>query len=124
MTSGKRILVIGAGASGLAAIKSCKEESLDVLCYEKNKSFGGRWRYTKHFSTRTGSVMKSTVSIFSKEMGAFSDFPPPSDFPNYLHNTKMLAYLTLYSKKFDLTPHIKFQIEVVSMKISIFLTFF
>ena len=114
MVSKRRILVIGAGASGLAAIKSCKEESLDVICYEKTKNFGGRWRFTEQHIPGTASIMKSTICVSSKEMEAYSDFPPPNDFPNFLHNTKMLAYLSLYAKKFDLIRHIFYQREVVS----------
>lgn len=114
MATDQKVLVIGAGPSGLAAIKSCKEESLDVTCYEKSKYFGGRWRYHENSIPGVSSVMKSTVCVSSKEMTAFSDFPPPKDFPNYMHHTKMLTYLAMYAQKFDLTRHIKYQREVVS----------
>lgn len=115
MSHRKRVLVIGAGASGLTAIKSCREESLDVICYEKTNYFGGRWRYTDECIPGSASVMKSTVCKASKEMEAFSDFPPPREFPNFLHHTKMLRYLTMYAEKFDLLRHISYQTEVVSI---------
>jgi len=59
--------------------------------------------------------MKSTVTEGSKEMIAFSDFPPPDNFPNYLHNTKVLEYFRMYADHFNLLQHIQFQTEVVSV---------
>ncbi|XP_055928837.1 flavin-containing monooxygenase 5-like [Argiope bruennichi] len=115
MLSPRRIAVIGAGASGLTAIKCCKEEGMDVTCFEKTENFGGRWHFRKHSIPGVASVMKSTVSLHSKEMIAFSDFPPPKSFPNYMHNTKMLEYLQMYAQHFDLSSHIQFQNEVVQV---------
>jgi dimethylaniline monooxygenase (N-oxide forming) len=41
-----RVLVIGAGCSGLVAIKECREEGLDVVCLEALPWVGGLWRFT------------------------------------------------------------------------------
>ena len=41
----KRILIIGAGASGLPAIKSCLEEGLIPICVERSEHIGGLWNY-------------------------------------------------------------------------------
>ncbi|GFQ89021.1 dimethylaniline monooxygenase 5 [Trichonephila clavata] len=113
MLSPKKIAVIGAGTSGLTAIKCCKEEGMAVTCFEKTDNFGGRWRYRRNSTPGVASVMKSTVSIHSKEMLAFSDFPPPKSFPNYLHHTKMLEYLHLYAEQFNLLQNIEYECEVV-----------
>lgn len=43
----KRVCVIGAGVSGLCSIKSCLEENLDVVCYEKSNDIGGLWNYNR-----------------------------------------------------------------------------
>ncbi|VDO63329.1 unnamed protein product [Onchocerca flexuosa] len=40
-----RICVIGAGASGLAATKTCLEYGFQVVCFEKSCDIGGLWRY-------------------------------------------------------------------------------
>ncbi|KAG8189377.1 hypothetical protein JTE90_021880 [Oedothorax gibbosus] len=113
MGSTRRIAIIGAGASGLTAIKSCIEESMAAVCYEQSETFGGRWCFKNTKVSDVASVMKSTVAIHSKEMNAFSDFPPPASFPNYLHHSKMLEYLRLYAETFDLLRHIKYRIKVV-----------
>ncbi|GBL81282.1 Dimethylaniline monooxygenase [N-oxide-forming] 5 [Araneus ventricosus] len=111
----RRIAVIGAGTSGLTAIKCCREEGMDVTCFEKTENFGGRWRFRKHSIPGLASVTKSTVSLHSKEMIAFSDFPPPKSYPNYMHHTKMLEYLQMYAEHFDLLSHIQYRKEVVQV---------
>lgn len=40
--------------------------------------------------------MKSTVINSSKEMSAYSDFPPPAHFANFMHNRQMLHYLRMF----------------------------
>lgn len=45
----KRIVVVGAGASGLPAIKTCIEYGFAVICIEKSNDIGGLWKYSKYF---------------------------------------------------------------------------
>lgn len=86
----KRVAVIGAGASGLTSIKHCREDGLDVVCFEATDNLGGLWRYRE-----TGtSVAKSTIINSSKEFSAFSDFPPAAEVANYMHNTQMVSYFS------------------------------
>lgn len=42
----RRVAVVGAGVSGLAAIKCCLEEGLEPTCFEQSEDVGGLWRYT------------------------------------------------------------------------------
>ncbi|XP_035207130.1 flavin-containing monooxygenase 5-like isoform X1 [Stegodyphus dumicola] len=115
MTAKMRILVIGAGVSGLTAIKACKEENFDVVCYEKTGEFGGLWRYHDSDVDGLPSVMKSTISNSSKEMSSFSDFPPSSSFPTYMHHSTVLKYLEMYAEHFGLLGHITYYQEVVEL---------
>lgn len=62
------------------------------------------------------SVMKTTVINTSKEMTAYSDFPPPSDYANFMHNTQMNNYLRLYADRFDLRRHIRFNTLVTNVE--------
>lgn len=39
----KKVAVIGAGLSGLAAIKSCLEDGMDPVAFEQNDDIGGSW---------------------------------------------------------------------------------
>lgn len=111
----KTIVVIGAGSSGLPSIKACKEEGVHVVCYEMTDSVGGIWKYREDVLEGVASVMKSTVINSSKEISAYSDFPPPDHFPNYMHNSVFVRYLELYAEKFDLVRHIKFRHKVTSV---------
>ena len=42
----RRVAVVGAGVSGLAATKTCLEEGLEPTCFEQSEDVGGLWRYT------------------------------------------------------------------------------
>ncbi|XP_006017803.1 dimethylaniline monooxygenase [N-oxide-forming] 1-like isoform X1 [Alligator sinensis] len=112
----KTVAIVGAGVSGLASIKSCLEEGLEPTCFEKSDDLGGLWRFTEHIEDGKPSLYKSVVSNACKEMSAFSDFPYPEDFPNYLPNAKIFEYLKLYAQHFDLVKHIQFKTAVVSIK--------
>lgn len=110
--------MIGAGSSGLAAIKTCKEDDFDVVCYEKSDTFGGIWSYHPDDIEGRPSVMRSTVINTSKELSAFSDFPPPPKFANFMHNSSMIEYFRLYADKFDLFKHVLFNHEVTEVNMA------
>ena len=57
--------------------------------------------------------MKSTIINSSKEMSFYSDFLVPDDYPNYMHNRKVLSYFRLYAENFDLMKYIHFRTEVM-----------
>ncbi|KAI1716036.1 flavin-binding monooxygenase-like domain-containing protein [Ditylenchus destructor] len=116
MSTAKKVLVIGAGASGLPAIKTALEYGFIVVCYEKAQDIGGLWRFKPDPEPDEGTVMRSTVINTSKEMTAYSDFPPPDCAANYMHNREMLDYLRKYAEKFDLAKHIKFQRKVLNIE--------
>ncbi|XP_037662918.1 flavin-containing monooxygenase 5-like [Choloepus didactylus] len=113
---GKRIAVIGAGVSGLGAIKSCLEEGLEPVCFEGSDDIGGLWRYEEENESGRPSIYKSVTSNTSKEMTAYSDYLFPDHHPNYLHNSKLMEYIRTYAKHFQLTKHIQFLSKVCSAK--------
>ena len=113
--SKKRVAVIGAGASGLAAIKCCLDEGLEPVCIERTSHVGGLWYYQDDVSDGQGSVTYTTVINTSKEMMCYSDFPIPKDFPNFMHNTKVLQYFRLFAKHFNMENYIRFNTEVTSV---------
>uniref|UniRef100_A0A0K0D5K3 Flavin-containing monooxygenase n=1 Tax=Angiostrongylus cantonensis TaxID=6313 RepID=A0A0K0D5K3_ANGCA len=112
-----RVAVIGAGASGLPAVKSALEEECEVVCFEMSDDIGGLWRYKPNICPGEGTVMRTTVINTSKEMTAYrratfywkpkvlktpifsSDFPPPNDAANFMHNTELLQYFHSYAKQ-------------------------
>lgn len=93
----RRIAVIGAGPSGLTAIKQCLEYGHFVKCFEKTSELGGLWRYHDDDDKNRASVTKNTIINTSKEVSAFSDFPPPSNFPNYMPHFMMVSLFAIGS---------------------------
>ncbi|XP_073427648.1 dimethylaniline monooxygenase [N-oxide-forming] 2-like isoform X2 [Dendrobates tinctorius] len=108
----KTVAIIGAGCSGLTAIKCCLEEGLDPTCFEKSDDIGGLWRYTEMVEDRRASLYSCVVTNTSKEMMCYTDFPMPDVFPAYLHNSKVLEYLRIYAEHFELLKYIQFKTEV------------
>lgn len=57
------------------------------------------------------SIYESVVTNTSKEMMCYSDFPIPEDYPNFLHNTKMMEYYKQYAERFGLLKYIQFNVR-------------
>lgn len=111
-TADKRIVVIGAGCSGLAALKVLAENGLtNIVCFEKNDQIGGNWVYTA--SESHSSVCETTHIISSKWLSRYSDFPMPADYPDYPSHQQVLAYFQAYAQKFGLEKYIRFNTEVL-----------
>ncbi|XP_076315928.1 flavin-containing monooxygenase 5-like [Tachypleus tridentatus] len=85
------------------------------MCFEKTDQIGGLWCYREDGVEGVGSVMKSTITNNSKEMSAFSDFPPPKDFPIYMHNSYLLQYFEMYAENFDLIRHIRSRHDILKV---------
>uniref|UniRef100_G3RYN9 Flavin-containing monooxygenase n=1 Tax=Gorilla gorilla gorilla TaxID=9595 RepID=G3RYN9_GORGO len=111
----KRIAVIGAGISGLGAIKCCLDEDLEPTCFERNDDIG-KQRNAKENCPKMPSIYKSVTINTSKEMMCFSDFPVPDHFPNYMHNSKLMDYFRTYATHFGLLNYIRFKTEVQSVR--------
>lgn len=90
----KRICVVGAGPTGLTCIRQLRDEGLDVFCYEKTGVLGGLWNYREEVVEGLPSVARTTILNTSKEYAAFSDFPAPDTFPNFMHNALMVRLLS------------------------------
>ncbi|KAM4022990.1 flavin-containing monooxygenase 5-like [Anomaloglossus baeobatrachus] len=110
------VAVIGAGASGLAAIKCCLDDGLKPTCFEKSEDIGGLWRYKNSSEEDRASIYKSVIINTSKEMMCYSDYPIPEHFPNYMHNSKIMEYFQMYAEKFGLLNHIRLKTAVCSIK--------
>src|SRR5271163_451550 len=108
----RSVAIIGGGISGLICIKCCLDGGLLPTCYEMTNDIGGLWNYDANAINGKASVMKSTVINTSKEFMAFSDYSPPPEYPNYMHNTKLLEYFRMYTTQFNLKEHIRFRRHV------------
>lgn len=110
-SSSPRVAVIGAGCSGLAAVKNLLQAGIcDVVCFEAQDGVGGNWIYTAQEGH--SSVFETTHIISSKAMSEFLDFPMPADYPDYPSHRQVLAYFNAYADRFGLRPYIRFGTRV------------
>jgi hypothetical protein len=107
---GRRVCVIGAGPSGVAAGKNCVAAGLDVVVFEKNDKVGGNWV----FNAKTGhsSVYENTHIISSKTWSQYEDFPMPEHYPDYPNHRQLQAYFESYAKHFGVYERIRFNHSV------------
>ena len=105
------VCVIGAGCSGLAAIKNLVQAGVkNIICFEKNDQIGGNWVFTAAESH--SSVCETTHIISSKKMSEYLDFPMPDEYPDYPSHKQVLDYFRSYARHFDLEKYIRFNTEV------------
>ena len=83
----QRICVIGAGPSGIAAIKNIREKGLDVQAYDFNHDVGGNWIFSE--KTSHSSVFETTHIISSKSLSQYEDFPFPEGVADYPSHTEL-----------------------------------
>ncbi|MBJ7595791.1 MAG: NAD(P)-binding domain-containing protein [Candidatus Dormibacteraeota bacterium] len=105
----KRVCVIGAGPSGIAASKALHERDFSFDCFERRSRAGGLW------AVADGDIQASYPSLecnTSKRRTEFSDYPMPQAFPPYPHNTQMAAYFNAYIDHFGFRDHITFNTSV------------
>ena len=110
MNSNSKIAIIGAGPSGITALKNLTTNGFNVTCFEMNDQIGGNWVYKD--KTGHSSIFKTTHIISSKEFSQYSDFPMPDDYPDYPSGSQLLAYFNSYVNKFKLKENIRFGTKV------------
>jgi hypothetical protein len=105
----KKICVIGAGPSGITALKNLLDEGLDVVCYDANDRVGGNWLYSE--KPGHSSVFETTHIISSKTLSQYDDYtwedhdPTTPDYPSH---EQLARYFQSYADHFSITDHIHF----------------
>ena len=107
-----RTAIIGAGCSGLTAIKNLRESGAgEVVCFEKSDRVGGNWVFTAAPGAHS-SVCETTHIISSRTLSGYLDFPMPDDYPDYPSHKQVLAYFESYADHFGLRRNIRFATAV------------
>jgi dimethylaniline monooxygenase (N-oxide forming) len=114
--SKRRVAVIGAGVSGLAAAKCLLDEGLEPVVYEQAAQIGGLWNYDDALPDGGGVMYRSLHTNTSKQTLAFSDFSLPETAPDYLHRSEVLQYLRDYAEHFRLHRSILLNTTVESVE--------
>lgn len=110
-----RVCIIGAGPSGIAAIKNLQEQGVtNITVFEKNSQIGGNWIYDE--DDTHSSIYETTHIISSKRWSSFEDFPMPPHYPDYPSHSQILEYFNSYVSHFDLNKYICFSTQVLSVQ--------
>ena len=104
------VCVIGAGSSGIAAVKALHERGFEFDCFEASDRVGGNWV----FKNRNGmsAAYRSLHINTSRERMEYADFPMPASYPDFPHHTHIAAYFDAYVDHFGFRDRITFETQV------------
>jgi cation diffusion facilitator CzcD-associated flavoprotein CzcO len=105
-----RIAVIGAGPSGLAALKKLQDAGFDPVAFEQNAEVGGNWLFSEQ--PCHSSVYAGTHIISSKAFSQYADYAMPAHYPDYPSRTLLLEYFQGYARAFRLHDRVAFRTTV------------
>ncbi|WP_041324635.1 flavin-containing monooxygenase [Mycobacterium marinum] len=103
--SGFPVLVIGCGEAGLLAGIKLKQAGLPFVIIEKQAGVGGTWRANRYPGCR--------VDI-ANHYYAYSFEPNDHWSHSYSEQPEILNYLNDVAQRYEITPHVRFNTEVVS----------
>lgn len=97
-------VVIGAGPSGLCAVRRLKERGIAVIGFEAHNDVGGLW----DIESATSTMYQSAHLISSKRMTEFTDFPMADEVADYPRHDQLKRYFQDFARHFELYSHYQF----------------
>jgi len=111
-----RVCVIGAGPSGITAVKHLLQVGItNIVCYDKHDQVGGNWIYNPN--PAHSSVYETSHIISSKTLSQYHDYPMPDSYPDYPDHQLLLKYFQSYADHFGVTEYIQFNTTVSSTEL-------
>eukprot|EP00928_Gymnodinium_smaydae_P080300 TRINITY_DN6401_c0_g1_i1.p1 TRINITY_DN6401_c0_g1~~TRINITY_DN6401_c0_g1_i1.p1 ORF type:complete len:625 (+),score=84.98 TRINITY_DN6401_c0_g1_i1:136-2010(+) len=107
----RSVLVIGAGPSGLVALKEMLQHGHNAIAVEQAAEVGGV--FGLHSAMLYDGLHLTTSNFFS----AFSDFPPEDDEVKYWSAREYGEYLIRYAEHFGLMAKIRLNTRVIHAKL-------
>jgi len=106
MRPNPHVCIIGAGVSGLTAVKALGDWGVEHTCLEASDDIGGNW-YFRNPNGRS-SAYRSLHIDTSKSSISFKDFPMGERYPDFPHHTQIHTFLSEYADTFGLRERIRF----------------
>src|SRR5437016_7030850 len=101
-----RVCVIGAGMSGLAAVRTLVRSGHQVTGYDAGSAIGGMWRYNN--DSGMSAAYASLRTNTSRRRMQYPSLPMAASVSEFPHHSEMLTYLEAYAAANDLARHITF----------------
>ena len=121
----KKIAVIGGGPAGVVTTKVLTQYGNHVIGFEKSPTLGGLWQYQdepqKKYATLADKMQplnacyESLLLNTSKQLTAFSDYPPSDSMPTFMKHDQYLKYLQDYADFFNIGNKFKLNSTVVQL---------
>lgn len=110
MTS-KRVCIIGAGSSGLTAVKALREAGVEFDCFEARNVVGGLWAFDPDPNGPSGAY-RGLNSNAPKGLMQYDDYHLDDDLPLFPSHWDFARYFKAYAEKFGLMDRIAFNTRV------------
>jgi len=105
----KNICIVGAGFAGLTSARVFKALGYEVSLYEKESDVGGVWSASRRYPGLTTQNTRTTYEL--------SDFPMPSDYPEWPTGEQVQRYMASYVEHFDFADQVYLNSEILSAKL-------
>jgi cation diffusion facilitator CzcD-associated flavoprotein CzcO len=105
-----KVAVIGAGSSGITALKGLVDRGIDAVAYEASDRIGGNWVFGN--SNGMSASYRSLHINTSRERMEYSDYPMPKSYPDFPHHSHIAEYFDDYVDQFGLRERIRFETAV------------
>ena len=106
----RTVAVIGAGSSGITALKALTEAGLTATAFDVSDRIGGNWAI--HNPNGMSAAYETLFMNTSRERMQYSDFPINPAYPDFPRHDQIAQYFNDYADHFGLRPHIRFRTRV------------
>lgn len=107
-TQDVRVGVVGAGIAGLSVTKVLRSVGHEVLTFDRTPDVGGVWSTTRHYP---GLKTQNTRHTYT-----FTDFDPPSSWPDFPSAKQWHAHIAGYVEAFGLADSLRLSTAISHAK--------
>lgn len=104
------VAVIGAGSSGITAVKALRDAGLEVTALEASDRVGGNWAIDN--PNGMSAAYETLFMNTSRERMQYSEFPIDPALPDFPRHDQVAQYFNDYVDHFGLRDHLRFDTVV------------